>query len=209
MPTRKWKRLGSCLLPKELHYNDQMTDWGLYLFIMFDFLPSSRSFPLFIYGSIWEQREKKRRKSEVSPVDTTHFANQTSQYSPTIQFRRKLTERNHSILMGVPIIFTKIGDYRPIWELKCSNRGCRNLGNFFSMRHSWWASYFAREKTFFSRARDTRARSLGFAFFCFHNLHTRVLKRGFFSTEKRKKWLSRHPVCLQTAATFKNVGRSS
>ena len=55
------------------------------------------------------------------------------------------------------------------------------------MRHSWWASYFARKKWFISRARDTQARSLGFALFCFHNLHTRVLKRGiFFDREKGK-----------------------
>ena len=76
------------------------------------------------------------------------------------------------------------------------------------MRHSWWASYFAREKKrFFSRARDTRARSQGFALFCFHNLHTRVLKRGIFSTEKKEKVTFTATHYLQTAANFQKRGK--
>lgn len=83
MPTRKWKRSESNLFPKELHDNGLMTDLGLYFFIIFNFPTSSPSFlPLFIHGSIWGQREKKRRKSEVLSTTITHFANQASQYKP-------------------------------------------------------------------------------------------------------------------------------
>ena len=209
MSTRKWKRLGSYLLPKELHYNDLMTDLGLYLLIMFVFLPSSPSSPLFIYGSIWEQREKKRRKSEVPPVDTIHFANQASQYSPTIQFRRKLTERNHSILMGVPIIFTKIGDYRPIWELKCSNRGCRNLGEFLLDEPLMMSVIFcSRKNVFLARTWHASAFPGIYVFLLSQPSHTSAEKRHFFDRKKEKvTFTATH--YLQTAATFKNVGRSS
>ena len=75
------------------------------------------------------------------------------------------------------------------------------------MEHSWWASYFAREKTFFSRARDTRARSLGFAFFCFHNLHTRVLKRGFFFDRKKEKVTFKAPCLSANCSHFQKRGK--
>ena len=70
-----------------------------------------------------------------------------------------------------------------------------------------------RKNRFFSRARDTRARSLGFAFFCFHNLHTRVLKRGIFSTGKKEKvtfkapWLSAN--CSQLSKTWEELPKKS
>ena len=76
-----------------------------------------------------------------------------------------------------------------------------------SMKPSCRASYFAQKKSsFLARTWHTRA-FLGFALFCFHNLHTRMLKRGIFQQEKRgKATFTEHP-CLQTAANSQKRGK--
>ena len=66
-----------------------------------------------------------------------------------------------------------------------------------------------RKNHLFSRARDTRARSLGFALFCFHNLHTRTLKRGTLQQEKKGESYFHGAACLQTSANSQKRGMKS
>ena len=170
-------------------------------------------YPLVYIGvEMGTKSEKSAKKSEVFPIDTTHFANQTLQYNPTTQFRRKLTGRNHSILMGVPSSSLS-------WRLS-SHLGAKMLQKRMQKSRgvsSRWSTHDERhillEKKRFSRAHVTRGRvPWDLRFFCFHNLHTRVLKRGFFRQKKGKSDFHSNPLssnCIQLSKTWEEAHKTS
>ena len=155
--------------------------------------------PPFIYGSKEGQREKKRQKSEVFSAKTIYFINYTLQNKPKTYFLRRsrgLIQPVSSLEPTVPFYGSNSAKgYREIRGISC--RWSPLVGHHILLRKNHLVS----------RARDTRARSLGFALFCFHNLHTRMLKRGIFQQEKRgKATFTEHP-CLQTAANSQKCGK--
>ena len=76
------------------------------------------------------------------------------------------------------------------------------------MRLSWWASYFAREKSGFSRAHVTRGRvPWDLHFFAFTTFTHECWKEAFFRQEKRKKQLFSATFFCKLKSTFKKRGK--
>ena len=129
----------------------------------------------------------------------------------TCNFRRKLTGQNHSILMGVPSssLSWRLSSHL---GLKCDKRECRNLGNFFSMEHSWWASHFARKKVvFLARMRHAGAFPGICVFLLSQPSHSSAEKRHFFDRKKGKSDFHSNPLssnCSQLSKTWEEAHKN-